>query len=75
MFIRGIFLKNFNIAYYRKKKLFFRNIFFRHVMGQPQKAKFVAIGARHGPSGQVGRLAVAIKTGAELDLVQSRYCL
>ena len=44
-------------------------------MDQPQKAKFVAIGARHGPSGQVGRLAVAIKTGAEQDPVQSRYCL
>ena len=44
-------------------------------MGQPQKAKFVATVARRGLSGQVGELADAIKTGAELDLVQSRYCI
>ena len=57
------------------KKLFLRKFFFRHVMDQPQKAKFVAIAAPRGLSGQVGQLAVVIKTGAELDLVQSRYCL
>lgn len=44
-------------------------------MDQHQKAKFVAIAAPRGLSGQVGELAVAIKTGAELDLVLYRYSL